>query len=381
MQWMSVLLSLFELVYTGSDCFPSDELSQVTTTANGQLLVVGSIVVDNFDDGCEDDALSYWNSDTYIARLTSDTETVLWEKSYGWIKDDVASAIGEYPDGTIQVVGHTWSTGKGFSDAYFFLLDPDGEMIWEQDFGGVGVDVMESSAFVKDSVVAVGFSASYGGNLGGLPWAMRVSHEGLPLWSTVVGQQDRGRFHDVIRTRGGVVAVGEVDVSVDAEETDSAFTQVLVTKFSDDGVLLWEKHIPVGFWPEARAIAYANGGGFLIAGSTQRKAWSSRDGFILRISSTGVKNWVKYVGGLYHDVFNDVVRIPGGSYIAIGASSGPMFNDIWVRGFTTIGTPILNGAFSTEPLPVYGRSLVRLKDGTFAFTADHLLGKFAVTKP
>ncbi len=377
MQWISVLLSLFGLGY------PGDELSQVTTAANGDILVAGSIAVVEIDDeGFDDGNANEWSqSDTYIARLKSDAQTVVWEKSYGWIKDDHARAIVEYPDGTIQVIGHTWSTGNGFSDAYFMLLDSDGELIWEQDFGGTGVDMMESLVLVQDSVVAVGVSASYGGATQGLPWMMRVSHDGLPLWSTVVGQQDTGRFRDVVRARGGVIAVGEVEVSQDFEETDSAVTHVLVDKFSDNGTLLWQKQHLVGFNPEACAIASVSDGGIMIAGSTHKKPGLARDGFLLKLTSSGAVSWFKLYGGLYHDLFNDIVRLPNNQLIAIGATSGPMFNDIWARGVTKTGATFLNSFFSTEGEPVYGRSLTRLLDGTFAFTGGHLLGKFSVTKP
>lgn len=377
MQWVSVLLSLFGLGY------PGDELSQIITAGNGDILIAGSIfVVKTDEEGFDDDNADEWSqSDTYIARLKSDAQTVVWEKSYGWIKDDHARAIAEYPDGTIQVVGHTWSTGNGFSDAYFMLLDSYGELIWEQDFGGAGVDAMESLAIVQDSIVAVGVSSSYGGAVQGLPWVMRVGHDGQPLWSTVVGQQDSGRFRDVVRTRGGVIAVGEVEVSQDFEEIDSAITHVLVAKFSNNGILLWKKQHLVGFDPEACAIVSTDDGGFMIAGSTHKKLGLARDGFLLKLTSSGVMSWFKLYGGLYHDLFNDIVRLPNNQLIAIGATNGPMFNDIWIHGVTKTGTTSLNGFFSTKGEPVYGRSLTRLLDGSFAFTGGHLLGKFSVTKP
>jgi|GEM_PF-3153573 len=376
MQWVSVLLSLFGL---GS---PSDELSQITTAMNGDMLVAGSKNVVETDGESFDDDADEWSQDgIYIARLKSDAQTVVWEKSYGGNKDDHARAVGEYPNGTIQVVGHTWSTGNGYADALFMLLDSDGELISEQTFGGAGVDVMESLCFVQDSIVAVGMTSSYSGSLQGLPWVMRVGHDGQPLWSAVVDQHESGRFHDIVRTRGGVIAVGEVKVSQDFQEPDSAITHVFVAKLSDNGTLLWQKLHRVGFSPEASAIVSTDDGGFVIAGSTHKKLGFARDGFLLKLTSNGTKSWFKLYGGLYHDLFNDIVRLPNNQFVAIGVSSGPMFNDIWVRGVTKTGTTFLNSSFSTAGEPVYGRSLTRLLDGTIAFTAGNLLGKFSVTKP
>ena len=119
----------------------------------------------------------------------------------------------------------------------------------------------------------------------------------------------------------------------------------------------------------------------MIAGGAHKQPGYARDGFFLRLTSTGAKSWFKLYGSLYHDLFNDIVRLPNNQFIAIGATSGPMFNDIWVHGVTTSGVTFLNSSFSTQGEPVYGRSLTRLLDGTFAFTADDLLGKFSVTTP
>ncbi len=372
MQWFGVLLSLFNL----GD--PGDEFSQIVTAANGDVLIAGSLLVDEGVSNELDDEQEWMQADTYIARLKSDAKTVVWEKSYGWIKDDHARAIGEYPDGTIQVVGHTWSTGNGLADAYFLLLDSAGDLIWEQDFGGTGVDAMESLTFLQDSVVAVGMSASSNGTMQGLPWAMRVRHDGQPIWSVVVSDQDSGRFRDVVRARGGVVAVGEVEVSEDFEATDSAVTHVLVAKFSENGKLLWQKQHLVGVYPEANAVVATSDGGFVIAGSTQKNIGSSRDGFLLKLTNLGAISWLKLYGGLSHDLFNDVVRLPGNELLAVGASSGPAFNNIWVRAVTGKGVSLLDSSFSTQGEPVYGRSLTRLQNGTIAFVGGHLLGRFVV---
>ncbi len=373
MGWLSLVLSVLELGLYG------DQMSSVVRASNGDILVAGTIIVEENDDFQP----SWWHADTYIARLTPDAKSVIWEKSYGWTQDDHAYAVGEYADGTIQVVGDTWSTGNGMSDAYFMLLDSSGELIWEQDFGGFGIDTMEAFALLMNRIVAVGTSASYGGTLEGLPWAMCVDQDGEQVWNTVVGQQDTGAFHDVVLTRGGVVAVGEIDISPDLEESDSAVRHILVVQFSTQGILLWEKHHLLGFNPQARVIVRLSDGGFLIAGSTQKSPQDSRDGFILRLKKDGSMNGFKIYGGQEDDGFNDLVFLPKNRVMAIGSTNsyGVGLDDMWFLGTSLSGQVFLNKTFGTPTDVEIGSSIVRLPDNSFAFSGSQFVGRFTLTNP
>ena len=373
MLWITLILSFFGIGSVG------DEMSNVSVAMNGDLLVAGSILIP--DDG--EDKLAIPQADTYIARLKSDGKTVKWEKSYGWNKDDHAYSIAEYTDGSLQVVGDTWSSGNGLSDAYFMCLDSMGELIWEQDFGGPSNDSMRALALFPDRFVSVGFTQSSGGWGEGLPWAMAVDKEGKFIWSTVVGQEHAGRFRDVVRTRGGVVAVGEVQISSDPEETDSAVTHVLVAKLSDQGEIVWQNQHLVGFSPEARAVVSLSDGGFLIGGSTHKSASAYRDGFILRLDQMGSMLGFKLMGGSKHDTFNDLILLPKNRWLAIGEtrSFGVPSVDIWLRGGTLNGATFVNDHFGTYTYTESGSALALHPNGSIAYAANHYVGILAFIKP
>jgi len=373
MLWFTVLLSFFGIGQSG------DQMSHVAVSQSGDLLVAGSIIIP--DDGEDDLIVS--QSDAYIARLKPDGKTIQWEKSYGWNKDDHAYAIGEYPDGSLQVVGDTWSSGNGQSDAYFMLLDSTGELIWEQDFGGTGQESARSLAMFSDRTVVVGSSNSFTGSQDGLPWAMSIDHAGKFLWSTVVGSEHSGRFRDVVRTRGGLVAIGEVQISLDPEETDSAVTHMLVVKLNDQGEILWQKQHLVGFSPEAKAVVSLGDGGFLIAGNTQKTAGAYRDGFIMKIDSDGQMVGYKLIGGSKNDTFNDLILLPKNRYLAIGEtrSFGAPSVDIWLRGGTFSGSTFVNEHFGTYTYGERGTSLALMPNGAIAYTASQYVGTLALMKP
>lgn len=184
MQTLGLLLalSLLKTGYPGGEFLPRDEISQMVVTQNGQVLVVGTryvVVSDGIDD--------WFHADVYIARLATDGKTVLWEKTYGSIQDDRAYAIAEYPDGTIQIVGETWSPGNKYTDVYFLLLDSRGTLIWQQKFARFHLGKVETLTVVDHSVIVVGASNRSFRNSAGSQRILCVSHDGRLLWSTFSG--------------------------------------------------------------------------------------------------------------------------------------------------------------------------------------------------
>ena len=59
-----------------------------------------------------------YNNDVYVVRLDSEGE-VLWEESFGGSGSDWASSVALSEDGDVVMAGHTNSSGSGFFDLLF----------------------------------------------------------------------------------------------------------------------------------------------------------------------------------------------------------------------------------------------------------------------
>lgn len=87
------------------------------------------------------------NNDVWVLRLSS-TGSILWEKNYGGAGLDIAYNVQQTTDGGFIVGGYSTSTnsgdmtgvGKGSHDAWLLSLNSNGNLIWEKNFGGSGID-------------------------------------------------------------------------------------------------------------------------------------------------------------------------------------------------------------------------------------------------
>lgn len=364
MEWLYLVL----LWFLQPGVVPGDEMRSVAAAGNGDVLVAGSV-------------FEVTHRDVYLARFDADSGAAIWEKTYGWNNDEELFTVGECSDGTIQAVGQTWSSGNGLSDAYFLRTDADGELVWEQEYGGAQEDSVAAFVLRKGGMIAVGSSASYGGSIEGSPWALRVASDSTLVWSNTYQVGFSGRFNDVARTRGAVVAVGEVQIAPELIETDSAVQHILVMKIRDDGTELWQKTYLFGYNPEARAVAAMSNGGFVVAGSTSKEpGGGNRNGLLLRLASNGSLLWHKTYGTTAHDEFTDVAKTRNGSFVAVGTtySYGADSGDIWIHGVTKKGKTNLNHLFGTISQPEYGRSIAVMPSGAIAVSGSGLLGVFTI---
>ena len=86
---------------------------------------------------------------------------ILWTKSYGGNKNEKLYSITAIEDDGVVVVGKTDSTNingisnKGLSDAIILKFDKDGNLIWQQSYGGEGDDEFNNIATTKDNGLVV----------------------------------------------------------------------------------------------------------------------------------------------------------------------------------------------------------------------------------
>lgn len=94
--------------------------------------------------------------DVWLVKLDSDGNT-LWEQHYGGYGLQAAYAVDTTADGGFILSGFTTSHGAGERDAYIIKTDGEGNLLWEKWFGFEGNDL----TFVKS--LPNGHSIAFGG--------------------------------------------------------------------------------------------------------------------------------------------------------------------------------------------------------------------------
>lgn len=128
----------------------------------GSVLVTGSFddTLD-FGDGVMKTA---GRSDVFVAKLAPDGHT-MWSRKLGNTDEDIGVSVATDPFGNAYVAGWFWRSldlrgapvpSAGKKDAFLWALDPSGEGLWLESFGGVEDDYGRGVAATGDAVYFTG---------------------------------------------------------------------------------------------------------------------------------------------------------------------------------------------------------------------------------
>jgi len=117
------------------------------------------------------------SSDMWVLRL-DEAGNVVWDHTYGGAEDDVARSIVALADGGLAVAGYTQSKGAGDDDMWVLRLDEAGNVVWDKTFGGAKADMANSIVALADGGFAVaGRTYSKGAGNNDM-WVLRLDEAG-----------------------------------------------------------------------------------------------------------------------------------------------------------------------------------------------------------
>lgn len=240
---------LWQKNYGGSS---ADYFYDVLDTLDGGYIVVGQTNSTDMD-GITLNG-SYYH-DGIIIKFNKD-EKIEWQKSFGGSKDDLFNSITETLDGGYVAVGSSYSsnidgiTSKGENDAIVVKYDKNGNIIWKKNYGGSKDDSFEAVSSPSDGgVIVVGHFNS--GNVDGIKnngyidaVIVKYDKDGNIVWQNNYGGSNEDLFEGVIETTdGGYVAVGGISSSnIEGIQYTGSFTDTIVVKYDNIGNMVWQKN-------------------------------------------------------------------------------------------------------------------------------------------
>ncbi|MBN1423419.1 DJ-1/PfpI family protein [Candidatus Fermentibacteria bacterium] len=148
-----------------------------------------------------------------------------------------------------------------------------------------------------------------------------------PVWSTTLGGSGSDLFVASCHAPdGGVAALGLT------HSQGSGLSDVLLALFASDGSVLWSRTYGGSGWESGEAICPAQGGGYLLAGSTTSSGAGGRDILLLRVDQAGNEVWSRTFGGTEMDRATSVAQGSDGSIVVAGytESYGAGEDDVFV---------------------------------------------------
>jgi len=166
--------------------------------------------------------------DMFLVKLAN-SGMPLWAMTYGGPLGDSAYAILELSDATLMLIGQTSNFGAVGTDILVARLQPTGEIIWANLYGGPGNEYIYSAKDAGDGIVMAGYTTS-GGAGGREALIVKIDYNGNLLWSKTFGGGGNEEIWSVIICSDGTIACAGNTTSWGAGNSD-----VLVLKIPSDG--------------------------------------------------------------------------------------------------------------------------------------------------
>jgi regulation of enolase protein 1 (concanavalin A-like superfamily) len=219
------------------------------------------------------------NYEIYVIRTDAYGDT-LWTRTYGGVNNDQARSIAQTSDGGFIITGYTETYSSGSSNIYLVRTDPNGDLLWEQAYGGIGDDWGYDVAQTSDGgYIIVGWTSAYGDGNGDV-YLIRTDTNGDVLWAQSYGGNQWESGYSVTQSAdGGFVVAGT------SSSYGSGGYDVYLIKVNSLGDTLWTRTYGSTGWEQGSSIARTSDDGYIVAGWTNSYGVGETDIYLLRFGS------------------------------------------------------------------------------------------------
>ncbi len=246
-------------------------------------------------------------------RLTPISRGGTWLKTYGGTNEDFAYSISQTSDGGYIVAGYTNSYGSFYYDFLILKLDSSGNVVWSKTYGGTNYDGAYSISQTSDGgYIVAGYTLSYGsGNSDFL--ILKLDSSGNRQWSKTYGRSNIDFAQSISQTSdGGYIVAGNT------WSYGSGSSDFLILKLDSSGNRQWSRTYGGSNYDFAYSISQTSDGGYIVAGYTRSYGSGYYDFLILKLDSSGNRQWSRTYGGSNHDIAQSISQTSDGGYIVAG---------------------------------------------------------------
>ena len=237
--------------YSAGDNLSYNYFNDVIETSSGNIIAVGRT--------------EGWGAGLFdiLAVCLDQNGNPIWLRTYGGVVDDIGESVIECANGGYAILGSTMSYSIGAYDFWLLRLDEDGELLWDETYGGGNDDEGRSIIeYYNMGFVLVGSTESYGDPAGDF-WVIRVNTYGDVVWDDRFDSGVQDFATDVVLSQlGGFTVTGIIDYS-------SGVDSVRVIHLDPDGTEVWDGFYNGGDVDYGYGIVEGNPGEYIVAGTTR----------------------------------------------------------------------------------------------------------------
>jgi hypothetical protein len=236
-------------------------------------------------------------------------------------------------------------------------LDYNGQLQWQQSYGGSAYDKAQSIIQISDgNYVVAGYSSSVDddvtGNNGGEDyWILKLDTTGAIIWQKSFGGSGDDEAYSVVETSDSGFVVAGWTTSNDSDVTGNhGFSDSWIIKINAAGILQWQTALGGTENDAGLSVKQTTNHGFIIAGSSSSDNGNvtvnhgQYDYWIVKLDSMGTLQWQKSSGGQSYDVAQAVVQTNDSGYLVAGWTASTNGNVMGNHGGTDFWLLKMNAA-------------------------------------
>ena len=341
--------------------------------ANDILAVDGGYLIAGVSASSDGDiSFSHGVGDGWLIKV-SNTGELLWEKTFGGSSSENFYRIFPASQNTYFIIASSSSSDGDISndpypdsgDLWLLKIDAEGNIIWEEIFGGTGWEQIPTGVTTSDGgLVALVWSSSGDGDVSnhfGLwdAWMIKVNSDGEKQWDFTLGSPGQDVGQAIIQTSDGGFLVGVSAQlfeggNITCTPHNDEYSEAIIVKLDANLNIEWDRCYG-GSQSEAVTDLKELNDGYLIGANSFSNDGDvsgnhgNSDIWIIKVDFDGNVIWQKCLGGSdYEDVrktfineFEEILII-GNTFSFDGDVSGNHsisgdYSDIWIVNIDSDG--------------------------------------------
>jgi len=295
---------------------------------------------------------------------------IQWQKCLGGSQSEDESQIQKTTDGGYILSCRSYSNdgdvsgNHGGGDIWVVKLTNQGIIEWQKCLGGSRYEQGRSIRQTSDGgYILTGTATSNDGDVIGIHgliediWVVKLSSLGVIQWQKCLGGSQGENGYTINQTLdGGYILIGRTQSNDGDVSGNHGDYDAWVVKLSSLGLIQWQKCLGGSGIDFVPSLNKTTDGGYIITGRTQSNdgdvsgnhgpnLWSQGDIWVVKLSSLGVIQWQKCLGGSQDEGGYTIQQTTDGGYILNGYSSsndGDVSGnygqgDVWVVKLSSLG--------------------------------------------
>jgi hypothetical protein len=302
---------IWESTYGGSAW---DRANYVLETSDNGYIMAG--ITESFGAG---------GRDFYVVR-TDAVGNQLWDQTYGGNNNDHCFSIQPTTDGCFILAGLTCSFGDPNGDVYLIKIDELGNLIWERTFGGSAYDSGWIARQTTDGgYIISGWTLSFGAAMKDV-YVVKTDQDGNLEWQNLYGGSNHDYGRGVCQTADGGYVIGGSTSSYGNDH------QIYLLKTDSQGNMQWENNFGGAVYDISLSLELTTDGGFILSHVTSSFGVADYNMYIVKTNSFGALEWQQTFGGIGYDNSRWTIQTLDGGFISCGltASYGAGANDVYL---------------------------------------------------